>query len=101
MADSQEGQVCHKILQPRKGVFGDLDVLLLCEKIQIRSCTRIICNRRKIFTCGGLHHFEHITNHYPLIPMLKHYTLDDVKNPQIQYLKQKLSICLHSTVVCG
>ena len=45
--------------------------------------------------CGyylkGLHHFEHITDHRPLIPILNHYTLDAVENPRLQRLKEKLS----------
>ena len=39
----------------------------------------------------GLHHFEHVTDHRPLVPILNHYTLDAVENPRLQRLKEKLS----------
>lgn len=43
------------------------------------------------FYLAGLPHFELVTDHRPLIPILNHYTLDAVENPRLQRLKEKLS----------
>ena len=43
------------------------------------------------FYLAGLPHFELVTDHRPLIPILNHYTLDAIENPRLQRLKEKLS----------
>lgn len=43
------------------------------------------------FYLSGLQHFELVTDHRPLIPILNSYTLDAVENPRLQRLKEKLS----------
>ena len=39
---------------------------------------------------AGLQHFQVITDHNPLIPILKHHRLDKIENPRLQRLKIKL-----------
>ena len=39
----------------------------------------------------GLPHFDLVTDHRPLIPILNTYTLDAVENPRLQRLKEKVS----------
>ncbi|XP_050710137.1 uncharacterized protein LOC126994907 [Eriocheir sinensis] len=46
---------------------------------------------------SSLHHYEHVTDHRPLIPILNHYTLDAVENPRLQRLKEKLSPYVFTT----
>ena len=43
------------------------------------------------FYLRGLHHFEHITDHRPLILILNYYTLNAVENLLPHRLKEKLS----------
>ena len=40
----------------------------------------------------GLPHFQVITDHRPLVPILNNYTLDVVENPRLQRLKEKTSM---------
>ena len=46
----------------------------------------------------GLQHFELVTDHRPLIPILNHYSLDAIENPRLQRLKEKLSAYLFTAV---
>ena len=39
---------------------------------------------------AGLQHFQVITDHNPLIPILNHHRLDEIENPRLQRLKIKL-----------
>jgi len=39
---------------------------------------------------SGLQHFQVITDHNPLIPILNHHQLDEIENPWFQRLKIKL-----------
>ena len=43
------------------------------------------------FYLTGLQHFDVVTDHRPLIPILNHYSLDAIENPRLQRLKEKLS----------
>ena len=38
----------------------------------------------------GLQHFQVITDHNPLVPILNHHRLDEIGNPRLQRLKIKL-----------
>lgn len=42
------------------------------------------------FYLAGLQHFKLVTDHRPLIPILNHYTPEAIKNPRLQFLKEKL-----------
>ena len=42
----------------------------------------------------GLQHFELLTDHRHLMPILNHYSLDAVENPRLQCLEEKLSAYL-------
>ena len=39
----------------------------------------------------GLPHFDVITDHRPLVPILNTYTLDAIENPRLQRLKEKIA----------
>ena len=39
---------------------------------------------------AGLQHFQVVTNHNPLVPILNHHRLDKIENPRLQRLKIKL-----------
>ena len=39
---------------------------------------------------AGLQHFQAITDHNPLIPILNHHRLDEIENPCLERLKIKL-----------
>ena len=43
------------------------------------------------FYLTGLQHFNVVTDHRPLIPILNHYSLDAIENPRLQRLKENLS----------
>ena len=38
----------------------------------------------------GMQHFEVITDHNPLIPILNHHRLDEIENPRLQHLHAKI-----------
>ncbi|KAG7155102.1 pol Retrovirus-related Pol polyprotein from transposon-like 4 [Homarus americanus] len=38
----------------------------------------------------GLQHFDLIADYRPLVPILNHYSLDAIKNPRLQRLKEKI-----------
>ncbi|XP_050706255.1 uncharacterized protein LOC126991577 [Eriocheir sinensis] len=46
----------------------------------------------------GLQHFDLITDHRPLVPILNSYTLDAVENPRHQRLKEKTSAFIFTAV---
>lgn len=58
--------------------------------IELEMLATVWAMQKCSFYLRGLHHFEHITDHIPLIPILNHYTLDAIENPRLQRLKQKL-----------
>ena len=39
---------------------------------------------------AGLQHFQVVTDHNPLVPILNHHRLDEIENPRLQRLKIKL-----------
>lgn len=43
------------------------------------------------FYLFGLQHFDLVTDHRPLVPILNHYSLDAIENPRLQRLKEKIS----------
>ena len=46
---------------------------------------------------AGLQHFQVITNHNPLIPILNHHRLDEIENPRLWRLKIKLMAYISMT----
>ncbi|XP_050709713.1 uncharacterized protein LOC126994436 [Eriocheir sinensis] len=59
--------------------------------IELEMLAAVWAMQKCSFYLKGLHHFEHVTDHRPLIPILNNYTLDAVENPRLQRLKEKLS----------
>jgi len=43
------------------------------------------------FYLFGLQHFDLVTDHNPLVPILNHYSLDAIENPRHQRFKEKVS----------
>ena len=50
------------------------------------------------FYLAGLQHFDLITDHRPLVPILNHYSLDAIDNPRLQRLKEKISAFVFTAV---
>ena len=48
------------------------------------------------FYLAGLQHFNLVTDHRPLVPILNSYTLDAIDNPRLQRLKEKTSAFIYT-----
>ena len=40
---------------------------------------------------AGLHHFDLVVDHHPLVPIINSKTLTEIENPRLQRLREKLT----------
>ena len=50
---------------------------------------------------AGIPHFQLVTDHHPLVPILNCHRLDEIENPRLQRLKKNYGLQLYSTVDKG
>ena len=82
-----------RYLTPAETRYAPIELELLAVTWAVNKCRTYLLGRQN---------FELIVDHRPLVGILDHKTLDQIENPRIQRMKQKL--CLYSfttTWVCG
>ena len=87
LPDHERGQFClvqcgSRFLTDTETRYATIELELLAVVWALSKCK---------FYLIGLQHFDIITDHRPLVPILNNYTLDAVENPRLQRLKEKIS----------
>ena len=74
-------QAGSRFLADAESRYAVIELELLAISWAVSKC--------KIFL-AGLPHFKVITDHYPLVPILNSHRLDEIENPRLQRLTQRL-----------
>ena len=60
--------------------------------IELEMLAVVWATRKCKLYLAGMQHFDLVTDHKPLVPILNDYTLDMVETPRLQRLKEKLQL---------
>ena len=84
-------QAGSRFLSPAESRYAVIELELLAVTWAVIKC--------KMFL-SGLQHFQLVTDHNPLVPILNSHRLDEIENPRLQRLRTKLMAYNFTAVWC-
>ena len=78
-----------RLVQCGSRFLADVEVRYSCIELELVGVVWGMTKCR--YYLLGLPHFELVTDHRPLVPILNEYTLDAIENPRLQRLKEKIA----------